>query len=253
MKIEVSGITNVGNIRELNEDSYAIRGFEENQPSGVCILADGMGGHNAGEIASQHAVSFVDEVLGSNYNRKETEIPGLLAEAVSHANKEIYELALHTPGQHGMGTTLVIGFITDTAAYIANVGDSRAYAIRDGELCRITVDHSIVEELVANGTITREEAFHHPQKNIITRAVGTDPTIKTDVYEYTYLPGDIMLMCSDGLTEMVTEDDIMQIVSNGAGVQDILEQLVQAALNAGGHDNITVIALRFCEEEFTND
>ncbi len=248
MKLEVYGITNVGNVRELNEDSYAIHGFESSKPSGVCILADGMGGHNAGEVASQHAIAFVDEILGNSYEREETEIPGLLAEAVTHANEKIYDLSLRTPQQHGMGTTLVISYITDGTAYIANVGDSRAYAIRGETMCRITVDHSVVEELVANGTITREEAFHHPQKNIITRAVGTDPSIKTDVYEYTYLPGDIMLMCSDGLTEMVQEQEILQIVSAGGSMQDILEHLVQAALDAGGHDNVTVIGVRFCED-----
>lgn len=245
MKLEVFGTTNVGNVRELNEDSYAIRGFEHDEPPGICILADGMGGHNAGEVASQHAIAFVDEVLNDSYAKAENEIPGLLTEAAECANKKIYEISLHTPEQHGMGTTLVISYVADSAAYIANVGDSRAYAVRGETICRITVDHSVVEELVATGAITREEAFHHPQKNIITRAVGTEPTIKADVYEYSYLPGDVMLMCSDGLTEMVTEQEILQIVNDGSGAQEISENLIHAALNAGGHDNVTVIVLRF--------
>lgn len=247
MNIEFFGATNVGRVRELNEDSYSIFGFDGAQPPGICILADGMGGHNAGEVASQNAVTFVHEILNDSFAVDQSEIPGLLTEAAAYANDEIYKLSISDNDRQGMGTTLVISYIVDGTAYIANIGDSRAYAIRDDVICRITVDHSIVEELVAEGSITHEEAMHHPQRNIITRAVGTNPSVKSDIFEYTYMPGDVMLMCSDGLCGLLTDDEILQIVKGGESMESITNNLIEAALNAGGHDNVTVIGLRFTE------
>ena len=248
MKIELYGMSDVGKARSLNEDSYRISGFENSAPPGYCILADGMGGHNAGEVASSKAINFIDEVLKDSLGCADNEIPPALERAMEHANHEIYELSVHTPGQHGMGTTAVAAYLTENTAYVANVGDSRAYAVRDDEICRITVDHSVVEELIATGNITREEAFHHPQKNIITRAVGTEPEVKTDIYEYSYLPDDMMLLCSDGLTEMVREEEIFRIMKSGLSVRETAEQLVKAALDQGGYDNVTVICIRFVNE-----
>ncbi len=180
--VEVFGLSDVGCIRELNEDCYCICGFGDNSERGFCILADGMGGHNAGEVASQNAVKLIAEEMNRLLESGEKEIPGQLSRAVSAANTGVYTMASENPIHRGMGTTVVTAFIDDGTAYVANVGDSRAYAVRDDEIVQITTDHSVVSELVMRGTITKEEARLHPQKNIITRAVGTDKSVRTDIF-----------------------------------------------------------------------
>ena len=244
--IETFGLSDVGCIRELNEDCFCIHGFDEGTSKGFCILADGMGGHNAGEVASQNAVKFIAEEMQKLLNDKdETEIPGRLCRAVEGANEKVYRMSTENKIHSGMGTTVVAAFICEGVAYVANVGDSRAYAIRSDEIAQITTDHSVVSELVMSGTITREEARVHPQKNIITRAIGTDSKVKVDRFEYDYSRGDVLLMCSDGLSGMLDDNEICEIVKAGRNSEETVCRLVDSAKENGGLDNITVICIRF--------
>lgn len=243
--VEVFGLSDVGCIRELNEDCYCICGFGDNSERGFCILADGMGGHNAGEVASQNAVKLIAEEMNRLLESGEKEIPGQLSRAVSAANTGVYTMASENPIHRGMGTTVVTAFIDDGTAYVANVGDSRAYAVRNDEIVQITTDHSVVSELVMRGTITKEEARLHPQKNIITRAVGTDKSVRTDIFEYNYSPGDVMIICSDGLSTMLDDNRILEIIKSKKTSEDTVNSLIAAAKDEGGLDNITVICIRF--------
>ena len=243
--VEVFGLSDVGCIRELNEDCYCICGFGDNSERGFCILADGMGGHNAGEVASQNAVKLIAEEMNRLLESGEKEIPGQLSRAVSAANTGVYTMASENPIHRGMGTTVVTAFIDDGTAYVANVGDSRAYAVRDDEIVQITTDHSVVSELVMRGTITKEGARLHPQKNIITRAVGTDKSVRTDIFEYNYSPGDVMIICSDGLSTMLDDNRILEIIKSKKTSEDTVNSLIAAAKDEGGLDNITVICIRF--------
>ncbi len=243
--VEVFGLSDVGCIRELNEDCYCICGFGDNSERGFCILADGMGGHNAGEVASQNAVKLIAEEMNRLLESGEKEIPGQLSRAVSAANTGVYTMASENPIHRGMGTTVVTAFIDDGTAYVANVGDSRAYAVRDDEIVQITTDHSVVSELVMRGTITKEEARLHPQRNIITRAVGTDKSVRTDIFEYNYSPGDVMIICSDGLSTMLDDNRILEIIKSKKTSEDTVNSLIAAAKDEGGLDNITVICIRF--------
>ena len=242
---EVFGLSDVGCLRELNEDSFCVHGFENGTEKGFCIIADGMGGHNAGEVASQNAVKFIAEDLMISLDEASTDIPGKLREAVEKANGKVYEMSKANIVQSGMGTTVVLCYIDNSTAYIANVGDSRAYAIRNDEIVRITVDHSVVEEMVLRGSITREEARNHPRKNIITRAVGTDFEVMTDIFEYSYSKGDMMILCSDGLCNMIYDDEILSMCKTGKNAEDICKGLVKAAKDNGGLDNITVVCICF--------
>ena len=249
MVLDIYGASDVGCVRELNEDSFCIYGFEQNQTPGFCVLSDGMGGHNAGEVASQRAVQFVAEELMEAMNApEEAQPPKSLNQAVRAANEKVYAMAMENQNQRGMGATLVAACIYENEAYVANVGDSRAYAFRDHALMQITKDHSVVEEMVANGSITREEARVHPQKNIITRAIGTDPVTEADIFEYDYLPGDCLLLCSDGLSGMVEDEEIMQILDREMDAEHTVTELIEEAKEHGGSDNVTAICIRFIQE-----
>lgn len=237
------GLSDVGCVRELNEDSFCIYGFDGGEEKGFCVLADGMGGHNAGEVASQNAVKFITEELQKIESGEE--IPRKINEAVMMANEKIYKMSCENSIHSGMGTTVVISYIADRMAYLANVGDSRAYAIRGEEIVQITTDHSVVAELLLSGMITPEEARRHPQKNIITRAVGTEENVKVDIFEYDFSPGDILVMCSDGLSTMLEDKEIFDIVKSEKDAKETVNKLVCAAKEKGGIDNITVVCVRF--------
>lgn len=243
--VDTFGLSDVGCIRELNEDCFCIHGFEEDK-KGFCVLADGMGGHNAGEVASQNAVRFIDDILSKLLSGEVKEkIPKVLTQAVDKANERVYRMSVESSEHNGMGTTVVVAYTEDETVYIANVGDSRAYVIRNDEIRQLTCDHSVVEELVKSGTITRDEARVHPQRNIITRAVGTEPTVCTDIFEYEYKAGDIMILCSDGLSSMLEDKLIYEIVKREETSENTVCKLVEAAKISGGLDNITVICIRF--------
>lgn len=250
MFVKVCGLTDIGKLRELNEDSFRICGFEDGQPNGVCVLADGMGGHNAGEVASFKAAELITEDLAGRLDEKDGKQVCLdIASAIDFANSEIYKTSLRNPAQAGMGTTVVVAFVNDMLVRIANIGDSRAYVISQKRIRKITTDHSVVEELVKSGSITAEEARNHPDKNIITRAVGTEEYVDADFYEYTPVGGETILLCSDGLYEMLRDKEIKNIINQYDNLNEALSALIDAANENGGVDNITVVALQFKKEE----
>ncbi|HBL81552.1 MULTISPECIES: Stp1/IreP family PP2C-type Ser/Thr phosphatase [Congzhengia] len=239
--MEVSSATSVGRIRPLNEDSYFV---SEPDQSGtvLAIVADGMGGHNAGEVASGKAVGIVQkDVLGKcGKNAKD-----VLVKAVNDANREIYEMSVNARNLSGMGTTMTACVAEEHNVTAVQVGDSRLYLIRGEKITQITKDHSLVEMLLENGKITKEEARRHPQKNIITRAVGTDKTVEADIYEFRAEAGDVILLCSDGLVNMVEDEEILSVINLSETLNDAANKLVAEAETAGGTDNITVILIRF--------
>ncbi len=250
MVVKVCGMSDIGKCRELNEDSFKICGFENGSSNGVCVLADGMGGHNAGEIASSKAVELVAGELAESFDMTGSkDICKEIAGAVDYANSCIYEMSLKKREHSGMGTTLVVAFVRDMQLLVANIGDSCAYVVSEKNMRKITVDHSVVEELVQRGTITREQARNHPDKNIITRAVGTEEYVDADFFEYNLQLGETLILCSDGLTEMVEDKKIKELVNNSECVDDVVRNLINEANDNGGVDNITVIALRVEEEE----
>lgn len=234
-------LTDKGILRTNNEDScasVAIEGYT------LLILADGMGGANSGEVASTKAVEALREYLSPEVLRKLSlsEIPSVLTKFIEKANKLLYELSGSAPEYCGMGTTLDVCLVKEDTAYIAHIGDSRVYKITpEGEITRLTKDHSLVEFMIDNGEITPEEAVNHPQKNVITKALGTTPTVKPDIICSALSDSDRILMCSDGLTNMVSEKDISAVVASDIPLCDRGKQLIDMANKAGGKDNITVI------------
>jgi len=269
--MQVFGLTDKGRVRKTNEDNFAIVGFDgvlqtsvargingQNTPDlgagqqslaygGVCVVADGMGGHNAGEIASGETVKIVSSELQSYIGKNliAQNVKVLMVSGIKNANTMVRKLAEDSPGRDGMGTTVVAAHITDDAVYIANVGDSRAYIVNANEIKQITKDHSLVENLIEDGTITREEAKTHPRKHVITRAIGTDEDILTDVFEYKYQKGrDTLILCSDGLTEMLDDNEIFDIVNANDYIKLAVQSLVNKANQLGGADNITVVGVR---------
>ena len=234
-------LTDKGNVREINED-FCFSGQIGDYT--VLILADGMGGHNAGEtaskIASERIFGFLGKKLSGNL------LPGqimlLLAEALDGANKTIFSQSINQEQLRGMGTTIDVCVIIKNTAYIAHIGDSRVYKITpEGTISKLTKDHSLVEYMIDSGTITREEAEHHPQKNIITRALGIAPDVDSDVFSTTLSEEETLLMCSDGLSNMLSEEEIVTSVCSEKSLSDVARELVELANKAGGTDNITVV------------
>lgn len=234
-------LSDIGLVRETNEDSYVL------EPPHLFVVADGMGGHVAGEIASQLASTTVRRYIEENVGDINLEI--LLQQAIDQANTAVYQLAQSKEDFNGMGTTVTAIYVDGDVVYWGHVGDSRIYLLRNGELSQITKDHSLVFELVQSGNITKEEAKSHPKRNMLTRAVGTSSLIKIDTGIIRWEPEDILLMCTDGLTNMVSEQDISNLINDPQGDFNlILEKLVVQAKNAGGFDNITTILLKNGDE-----
>lgn len=229
--------TDVGLVRETNEDSY------EFLPPHLFAVADGMGGHAAGEIASNIAVRALKEYVTQNI-LPEANPTTILEQAIYKANSLVYDRAAAKPECAGMGTTLTAVYVTDNQIYWGHVGDSRIYLFSNNELCQITNDHSLVWELVQNGNITKEEANNHPQRNMLTRAVGTSNSIKVDSGVTPWKSGDILLLCTDGLTNMVSEQEICTLLNVSPLTSSVVELLIEQAKSAGGLDNITVILIR---------
>ena len=224
--------TDTGRQRRANEDSLLAR-------SPLFVVADGMGGAQAGEVASKIAVNAFEQGLG------DTAAPeGDLAERANAANARIHELSHANAEQAGMGTTLTAVYVAPEEVAIAHVGDSRAYRLRAGELSRLTDDHSLVDELMRQGKITPEEAIDHPQRSVITRALGPEPAVEIDTRSYAARAGDVYLLCSDGLTTMLPEERLSEILRSHSSLRDAGEALIAAANEAGGRDNITVVLFR---------
>jgi PPM family protein phosphatase len=224
--------TDPGLQRRDNEDSMFAQ-------APVFVVADGMGGAQAGEVASRIAIETFEEGLPESGSPEER-----LVKAVQAANQRIHELASTERERAGMGTTLTAAYLDDSDLAIAHVGDSRAYLFRDGELTRLTQDHSLVEELVRQGKLTPEQAAEHPQRSIITRALGPEPTVNVDTWTYPVRAGDVLLLCSDGLTSMISEADVAEVLSSTSDLDQAAQRLIDAANEAGGRDNITVVLFR---------
>jgi PPM family protein phosphatase len=224
--------TDTGRQRRDNEDNAYVR-------APLFVVADGMGGAQAGEVASKLAVEEFHRELPSDGTPEER-----LASRVQSANRRIYELSRTEHEHAGMGTTLTAVYLDDVDLAVAHVGDSRAYIFRDGELTRLTQDHSLVEELVRRGKLTEEQAAEHPQRSIITRALGIELDVEVDTWTYPARAGDVVLMCSDGLTSMIGEDQITEILAAETNLDRAGERLIAAANEAGGRDNITVVLFR---------
>src|SRR3954449_852197 len=227
--VEQAGRTDVGRQRTANEDSLAVR-------PPLFAVADGMGGAKAGEVASAVAVEAVE---GAPESREPAEAQ--LAGIVRAANRRIYDLAVADESRRGMGTTLTLAKVHDGEVSLAHVGDSRAYRMREGELSQLTRDHSLVAELERSGQITPEAAEHHPQRSIITRALGPEPDVEVDTYTLAGREGDVFLICSDGLTSMISDDEMTSILRAAPSLDEASDALVRAANQSGGKDNITVI------------
>ena len=233
--VEQAGRTDVGRQRTANEDSLVV------QPP-LFAVADGIGGAKAGEVASAVAVQAVEGARDSG-----EPVEAQLAGIVRDANRRIYDLAVADESRRGMGTTLTLAKVHGDEVSLAHVGDSRAYRLRDGELSQLTRDHSLVAELERSGQITAEAAEHHPQRSIITRALGPEPDVEVDTYTLAGREGDVFLICSDGLTSMISDDEVGSIVRSASTLDEAADALVLAANQSGGKDNITVILFRLGE------
>lgn len=244
LKLMVYGVTDVGLVREHNEDC-----IDWDLERGLFLLADGMGGHNAGEVASDLAIQSVKRAMYDLLTPEVIEsgvvdFSNAIYDAIVFANQEIYEQAQERPECAGMGTTLVVVLVQDNRAIIANVGDSRMYYLRDGKLNQITTDHSLVQEMVDGGFLTEDEAQKSVSRNLITRALGIADDVDVDLHQQELKVGDIFLMCSDGLTDLVTDEEISTILNeNKDDLETAAQKLVNCANDKGGKDNTSVIII----------
>ena len=246
-KIKIAEITDVGMVRDHNEDAIG-----SNPDIGLMVLADGMGGYNAGEVASGIAVQTITELATEGADRETRNAIDahsgmmrqtiVLRDAVARANKIIYQTAQSQSHCEGMGTTLVASMFYDNKISIAHVGDSRAYRLRAGVFEQLTLDHSLLQELVDRGFYSEEEAQRSTNRNYVTRALGVEPTVEVEVNEFDVLPGDVFLLCSDGLPDMVEDEDIhLTIKTFNANLDVVGQQLVQLANDHGGRDNVSIM------------
>lgn len=243
--MEIGVKTDAGRVRDINQDAYYVSSNEEYP---LFIVADGMGGHKAGEVASRMAIEIISKKLIESLKNlilDDKGIQDLIKESIFLANEEIYQKSLEDEKFSGMGTTVILAYVTDNKIFIGHVGDSRAYLLREGVLHQITQDHTLVEELIKNGSISREEAKHHPQRNIITRAVGTSKNIDLDLIIEQKYKDDILLLCSDGLTNMLKDEEIRESLLTNKDIQIACEDLIRLSNDRGGYDNITVLAVKF--------
>ena len=229
--------TDVGIVREVNQDYVFVSDTPIGNVPNLLVVADGMGGHRAGEYASRLAVEVVrQELEGSTEDSPEA----MMKNAIIRANTRVLETANQDAKLRGMGTTLVVATVIDRTLYFANVGDSRLYLMND-DIKQLSKDHSLVQEMVRLGGINEEEAKYHPDKNVITRAIGAKAELEIDFYEYRLKKGDIIMMCTDGLSNMVEDQEILHIVKRSRDVVEAVEQLIERAKENGGNDNIGVI------------
>ncbi|MEE1242744.1 Stp1/IreP family PP2C-type Ser/Thr phosphatase [Frisingicoccus sp.] len=236
--MRVFGKTDVGLVRKVNQDFIYYSQVPVGAFPNLFIVADGMGGHNAGDFASRYAVQcFLDYIQTS----KKDALIRMVDEGIKYANQKIIEKAQEDPALKGMGTTMVVAYIEDDQLFVANIGDSRLYLL-DKTINQVTEDHSFVATLVRAGELTPEQARKHPDKNIITRAIGAVADAKVDFFEVDLEKGDRIVMCSDGLSNMVDEDVIYDIVKN-TYIGDVVDELIEEAKMNGGSDNIAVIVI----------
>ena len=256
MKLICAGMTDVGRAREHNEDDFYLSDGRE----ALCVVADGMGGHRSGEVASAMAIKAIVEyyretMSEANFAEEaeegETEVDLIqrrLKQAVQSANRAVFKAASQSEVYKGMGTTIVSGYFTEQGIYLAHIGDSRAYRYRDGELSQCTEDHSLANEYVRMGILSAEEVEYFPYKNVITRACGLTEYVEVDVDYADLEVGDLFLFCSDGLTDMVDDDVITEMIEEEDDIETLCESLVERANENGGADNITVVLAKIGEE-----
>ena len=238
----VAAVTDPGRKRRRNEDAYVV------EPP-LFAIADGMGGAQAGEIASRLATAALREGGGVGTSGEQR-----IVDLIQEANRRVYDRSSTDPNTSGMGTTITVALVEDGSVSFGHVGDSRAYLIRDASMEQLTEDHSLVNELLKTGRLSREEAEVHPQRSVITRALGTDPDVDVDTFSVPARTGDLFVLCSDGLTDMVSERSILSVVErNRNDIEAALRALVKAANRGGGQDNITVVAFEIADEPLAND
>lgn len=243
--MEWASKTHIGKIRNKNEDSL----YVDKNNGRIFIVADGMGGHNAGEVASKMAIEKVSEFINNNIDSiataNEDQIKSLIEDAINKGNAEIYKQSLSHDNWDGMGTTITMALFLNKKIYFGHVGDSRAYILGDNELTQITEDHTLVSELMKNGSITEVEAKNHPKRNVITKALGTEISPIADIFSVDVDDGDLIVLCTDGLTNIVDNYLIKKSFLNNSNLQEACDFLVDEANNRGGFDNITLIAIRY--------
>ena len=237
----VAAITDPGRTRRHNEDAYVI------EPP-LFAIADGMGGAQAGEVASRLATAALKEADANGGGEQR------IADLIQEANRRVYDRSSSDPNTSGMGTTITVALVEGDYVSFGHVGDSRAYLIRNAQMEQLTEDHSLVNELLKTGKLSREEAETHPQRSVITRALGTDPDVDVDTFSVQAETGDLFLLCSDGLTDMVSEESILEVVErNRDDIDGALRALVKAANRGGGQDNITVVAFEIADGVLASD
>jgi serine/threonine protein phosphatase PrpC len=237
--ITAAGRTDIGVIRSGNEDNYIVV-----PDRGIFVVADGMGGHAAGEVASEMAVRYVARELGSVRDLGDEQVADRMRLAIRAANGAIFQRTLTEQDKRGMGTTVTALALYDARFLVGQVGDSRAYLLRDGRLVQLTKDHSYVQEQVDAGYLTPEQARTHPYSNVITRCVGANSDVSPDVYVGAIKPGDLFLLASDGLTGMLEETELAELLASGRTPQEQVDTLIAEANRHGGLDNITAILVR---------
>lgn len=234
-------VSDIGKRRKLNQDYV----YTSEQPVGpvpnLFIVADGMGGHNAGDLASRLAVNTIVEVIAAS---QEKELEDMFEAAIELANRKVYDHACRNPELEGMGTTVVAATCSDGMLFVASVGDSRLYVVGRHGMKQVTRDHSWVEEMVRRGGLGKEEARNHPDRNIITRAVGAEEKVKPDFFRVELKEGDMVLMCTDGLTNMLEDEEIRMALDGARDLVEQAETLVRRANENGGRDNISVILIQ---------
>jgi len=244
----ICACSDIGKVRNINQDSYY---YSDDERLPLFVVADGMGGHNAGEVASSLAIDTIKESYEKakeNIINTSLDIPNFINSTLKEANNRILKEAQINHNCLGMGTTITLGIIYNNQLYIGHMGDSRAYLYREKELYQLTQDHSLVAELVRNGSISSEEAVNHPQKNIITRALGTDRDIKVDIINRTLKDHDVLILCTDGLTNLVNDLKIKETLDECDDLRQVCCSLVDVANEFGGLDNTTVMIIRYVEK-----
>lgn len=238
--------SNIGSVRQVNEDQSWTGKLSTG--TALAVVADGMGGHQAGDVASRMAVEAFCFAMKSNLPGDGITLPEgkmLMRQAITEANSSVYELSSREERYRHMGTTIVAALLQEANIIIGHVGDSRAYKISEGAMEQLTVDHTLVNELVKSGQLSKDEAVNHPRRNVLTRAIGTDAHVEIDVQAVKWSSCDTLLLCSDGLTNMVSENEIVGAIMNEElELEDKADHLIQLALNGGGDDNITVVLIQ---------
>lgn len=233
--------TDVGKVRKKNEDSIFLSDEKVHILENLYIVADGMGGHNSGEVASNSAIKYFIDYLENN--NVPLDLEGIIMDGIFSLNKKIYDRSISEKENKGMGTTITLCTISDDKAYFGHVGDSRAYLLKGSELTQITNDHTYVNEMVTKGLMTKEQAEIDPSRNLVTRAIGVDQTVLVDYIEKDIEKGDIILLCSDGLSGLVNDEAIKAILLNCNNIDECADTLINNAIINGGSDNISVILI----------